>query len=136
MYSNYISMNNCSKINLEIFSKQHYTYINQIFGDKTIREIIKEMYAPRDWDFVVEDATEEFEYSKRLYHPENAAKAWEEVLIKIYKNKPSINKKSFKIKKILENKIIEYAENLIYKKKMKERNIQGWGKEQYYKLTK
>jgi len=81
-------------------------------------------------------AIEEFEYSKRLYHPENAAKAWEDVLIKIYKKKPSINKKSFKIKKILENKIIEYAENLIYKKKMKERNIQGWGKEQYYKLTK
>jgi hypothetical protein len=57
-------MNNCNKINLELFSQSHYTYINQIFGDKTIREIIKEMYAPRDWDFVVEDATEEFEYSK------------------------------------------------------------------------
>ena len=56
-------MNNCNKINLELFSQEHYTYINQIFGDKTIREIIKEMYAPRDWDFVVEDATEEFEYS-------------------------------------------------------------------------
>ena len=56
-------MNNCNKINLELFSQEHYTYINQIFGDKTIREIIKEMYTPRDWDFVVEDATEEFEYS-------------------------------------------------------------------------
>ena len=41
-------MNNCSEINLEIFSKEHYTYINQIFGDETIREIIKEMYTPRD----------------------------------------------------------------------------------------
>jgi hypothetical protein len=45
-------MNNCSKINLEIFSKECYTYINQIFGDKTVREIIKEMYTPRDWNFV------------------------------------------------------------------------------------
>lgn len=45
-------MNNCSKINLEIFSKEWYTYINQIFGDKTVREIIKEMYTPRDWNFV------------------------------------------------------------------------------------
>lgn len=56
-------MGKCDNIKLELFSKEHYTYINQIFGDLTIREIIKETYAPRDWDFVVEDADAEFEYS-------------------------------------------------------------------------
>lgn len=56
-------MNNCSKLNLELFSREHYTYINQIFGDAAIREVIKEMYAPRDWDFAVEDANADFEYS-------------------------------------------------------------------------
>jgi len=56
-------MNNCNKLNLELFSQEHYTYINQIFGDAAIREIIKEMYAPRDWDFAVEDANADFEYS-------------------------------------------------------------------------
>ena len=127
-------------------------YIDQskpmiINKDKVIPPFLPKSKNPKELAKLIDDiveskefrdklAIEEFEYSKRLYHPENAAKAWEEVLIKIYKNKPSINKKSFKIKKILENKIIEYAENLIYKKKMKERNIQGWGKEQYYKLTK
>ena len=45
-------MNNCTKINLENFSKEYYTYINQIFGDLTVRQIIKEMYTPRDWNFV------------------------------------------------------------------------------------
>ena len=81
-------------------------------------------------------AHEEFEYSKRLYHPEIAAKAWENLLVKIYKKYPIIDKNSPKIKKIIENKIIEYAEKLIYKKKMKSRNIKGWGEEEYYKLTK
>lgn len=81
-------------------------------------------------------AYDEYEYSKKLYHPEIASKAWEELLTKIYKKYPSINKNSSKIRKLLENKIVENAENLIYKKKMKNRNIQGWGKEEYHKLTK
>jgi hypothetical protein len=56
-------MNNCNKLNLELFSQEHYTYINQIFGDATVREIIKEMYTERDWNFVVNDADVDFEYS-------------------------------------------------------------------------
>jgi glycosyltransferase involved in cell wall biosynthesis len=81
-------------------------------------------------------AYDEYEYSKKLYHPEIAAKAWENLLVKINKKHSSINKNSSKIKKLLENKIVEYAENWIYKKKMRNRNIQGWGKEEYQKLTK
>ena len=56
-------MNTCTTDNLKIFSNEHYTYINQIFGDKTVREIIKECYVARDWDFAVEDANADFEYS-------------------------------------------------------------------------
>ena len=56
-------MNHCTEEALAIFSQEHYTYINQIFGDVTIREIIGEMYAERDWKFIVEDATTDFEYS-------------------------------------------------------------------------
>ena len=56
-------MNTCTSEKLNIFSKEHYTYINQIFGDETVREIIKEMYVERDWDFAVEDANADFEYS-------------------------------------------------------------------------
>ena len=56
-------MNQCTEEKLFLFSREHYTYINQIFGDETIRQIIKEMYVERDWDFGVEDANEDFEYS-------------------------------------------------------------------------
>ena len=56
-------MNTCTSEKLDEFSKEHYTYINQIFGDETVREIIKEMYTVRDWDFAVEDANADFEYS-------------------------------------------------------------------------
>lgn len=56
-------MNKCDNIKLGLFSKEHYTYINQIFGDLTVREIIKETYAPRDWEFVIEDTDETFNNS-------------------------------------------------------------------------
>tara|TARA_E500000331_G_scaffold81441_1_gene76969 strand:+ start:282 stop:899 length:618 start_codon:yes stop_codon:yes gene_type:complete len=46
-------MSKCTKNALELFGNDHYTYINQIFGDETVRQIIKESYAPRDWNFVV-----------------------------------------------------------------------------------
>ena len=36
-------MTDCSTKMLNIFSKEHYTYINQIFGDETVREIISEI---------------------------------------------------------------------------------------------
>lgn len=53
----------CTNLKLELFSYEHYTYINQIFGDATVREIITEMYAKRDWKFAVEKANADFEYS-------------------------------------------------------------------------
>ena len=34
----------CTKEMLDEFSKKHYTYINQIFGDLTVREIIMEVF--------------------------------------------------------------------------------------------
>jgi hypothetical protein len=45
------------------FSLDHYTYINQIFGDQTVREIIKEVFPNPMFEFKVELADEEFDYS-------------------------------------------------------------------------
>ena len=56
-------MSRCTEEKLEDFSNEHYTYINQIFGDQTVRIIIKESYADRNWGFAVEDANADFEYS-------------------------------------------------------------------------
>ena len=52
----------CSKEKLEEFSKKHYTYINQIFGDGTVREIIEEEY-PTTYKFVVEETGADFDFS-------------------------------------------------------------------------
>jgi hypothetical protein len=46
---------------LEIFSLKHYTYINQIFGDKGVREIISEVFPHESLEFRVETANENFE---------------------------------------------------------------------------
>jgi hypothetical protein len=53
----------CSDIKLESFSKEHFTYINQIFGDQTVREIISEIYPNRKYEFGIEETGEEFENS-------------------------------------------------------------------------
>ena len=49
--------------NIDKFGWEHYTYINQIFGDSTVREIIKESYAKKEWNFRVEEADANFEFS-------------------------------------------------------------------------
>lgn len=43
----------CTERKLINFSKKHYTYINQIFGDISVREIIKEIYPNDKFNFVV-----------------------------------------------------------------------------------
>jgi hypothetical protein len=50
---------NCSADKLLAFSEKHYTYINQIFGDATVRKIIEEEY-PTTWEFKVAKAGPEF----------------------------------------------------------------------------
>ena len=42
----------CTERKLINFSKKHYTYINQIFGDISVREIIKEVYPNDKFNFV------------------------------------------------------------------------------------
>jgi hypothetical protein len=53
---------NCSKEKLEEFSKNHFTYINQIFGDATVRQIIEEEY-PTTYEFKVEETGADFDFS-------------------------------------------------------------------------
>jgi hypothetical protein len=50
---------NCNEEKLLKFSKKHYTYINQIFGDATVRQIIEEEY-PTTWEFQLAKAGPEF----------------------------------------------------------------------------
>lgn len=52
----------CTDELLEIFSRAHMSYINQIFGDATIREIIQDVYAAKG-KLVIEPAGANFEHS-------------------------------------------------------------------------
>ena len=53
----------CSNEKLEKFSKEHFTYINQIFGDQTLREIISEIKPNNEVEFSLEETGEDFEHS-------------------------------------------------------------------------
>jgi len=67
-------MSVCTQAQLDAFGLQHYTYINQIFGDQTIREIISEIY-PSHLQFRVEES-EGFESAEHhvLYDPKKNLK--------------------------------------------------------------
>jgi hypothetical protein len=52
----------CSDKNLKIFSRAHMAYINQIFGDLTVREIIQEVW-PKSGKLIVKESGEDFENS-------------------------------------------------------------------------
>ena len=51
----------CTQEKLEAFSWRHFTYINQIFGDQTVREIISEVYPSEEYSFKVEPGEGAFE---------------------------------------------------------------------------
>ena len=53
----------CTDEKLEKFSKEHFTYINQIFGDQTLREIISEIKPNNEFEFSIEATGEDFEHS-------------------------------------------------------------------------
>ena len=58
-----LSKSECTNPKLRIFSFEHFTYINQIFGDQTIREIIREVFPNKKYLFGVQQTGEEFENS-------------------------------------------------------------------------
>ena len=47
-------MTKCSQDLLDAFSLEHFTFINQIFGDATVRQIIAELFENPRYEFGVE----------------------------------------------------------------------------------
>ena len=106
-------MNQCTEEKLFLFSREHYTYINQIFGDETIRQIIKEMYTERELDFGVEDANEDFEYSNHhvlvKHNKRGDVVKWcsvDEGLQNVFKNKNDTLCQSYTLMKYLNKPIV------------------------------
>lgn len=58
----------CTERKLINFSKKHYTYINQIFGDISVREIIKEIYPNDKFNFAVLKANDIDNFENNSLH--------------------------------------------------------------------
>ena len=56
-------MSRCTQKELNAFSLEHYTFINQIFGDISVRQIIAEAYRSNVWTFQVEETGADFNNS-------------------------------------------------------------------------
>ena len=56
-------MENCTNEKLREFSHESYRYINQIFGDITVRQIISEVFPNKKYKFVVKPGGEEYHNS-------------------------------------------------------------------------
>ncbi len=81
-------------------------------------------------------ANEEYNYGVKMHHPENASREWDAMFEKFMKGNKSINRKYFSPKLKLENIFAFLIEKFVYTRTMKERNIEGWGKDEYNKLMK
>jgi hypothetical protein len=53
----------CTNEMLEKFSVEHFTFINQFFGDQTVREVIAEVFPNARYQFKIEEMGKEFENS-------------------------------------------------------------------------
>ena len=80
-------------------------------------------------------ANKENEWAKEVYEPSQVVNEWEKIFDKIQKTYPRISRKQdWKLKIIC--KIAAILEKYHYKKKMKNKNIEGWGKDEYNRLMK
>ena len=61
-------MSECTNKKLEIFSFEHYSYINQIFGDITIRRIIREVYRDLAKKFLFKKINTGEEFENSFHH--------------------------------------------------------------------
>lgn len=59
---------NCSQEQLNEFSLEHFTFINQIFGDGTVRLIISEVFNNENYEFSVEDVVSEELFEHGFHH--------------------------------------------------------------------
>jgi glycosyltransferase involved in cell wall biosynthesis len=80
-------------------------------------------------------AEEEYNYLRELSDPDKVILEWENIFEDLIKKYGSINRKSRELIKI-EIFIANIVEKLIYTRTMRERNILGWGKAEYERLTK
>jgi len=76
-------MDDCTDTKLEKFSLEHYTFINQFFGDETVREIIAEFFPSERYQFKIESVGEEFENSHHHILIDNITKKKDNIVCSV-----------------------------------------------------
>lgn len=89
-----------------------------------------------DKQFREELAEKEYEYIKKLSNPTIVVEKWEKILNEFINKESRINRKPNRIKLKIEKIFVEFLEKNFYKRKMKDKNIQAWGKKDYERLMK
>jgi glycosyltransferase involved in cell wall biosynthesis len=118
-----------------------------IDGEKIIPPFLPNSNSPQDLanilDRVVEDeqfreklAENEYEYIQNLSDPELVTREWEKIFQKYVKIHGNIDRETNQLKLKLEKIFAEIIEKIIYKKKMRKKNIESWGKTEYERLVK
>jgi len=94
-------------------------------------------------DRIVEDslfreklAKKEYEYIQKISNPEFVVKEWEEIFKKYIQIHKGVNRKTSHLKLKFERILAENLEKIVYKRKMKKKNIESWGETEYKKLIK
>lgn len=95
--------------------------IDQVVESKEFREKLLE----EEYKFIIDQC-----------NPEKAGKDWDELFEKFSIRYKIIKRNSSPIKIKILNIIALMVEELIYSRTMKEKNIRGWGKEEYERLMK
>jgi glycosyltransferase involved in cell wall biosynthesis len=99
---------------------------------KKIAQIIDKIVT--DEKFRRDLAEKEYEYIQKLSNPELVIQEWEKIFEKMIGKYNTINRKTSKKLLKIENLIANTLEKLVYVKKMRQKNIDSWGKDQYEEL--
>ena len=87
-------------------------------------------------DFRKELVKKQYEFVCQLCDPEKVVNDWENIFIKTKEKCKNIHRKQSFLEKEFEKLISNILEKMYYKRKMRNKNIKAWGKEEYEKLSK
>ena len=99
---------------------------------KKIAEIIDKVVTNEE--FRNELKEKEYQYVKKLSDPNSVIVEWEEIFEKTIKKYKTIDRKTCQMILRIQNFIANKLEKFFYIKKMKQKNIESWGKEEYDRL--
>lgn len=101
---------------------------------KELAELIDKIVTSKE--FRDDLAKKQFKYVRELSDPKKVTEEWEKIFEMMIQKHTTINRNGSRFKLKIENIFANILERLVYTRKFKEKNIQGWGTEEYNRLVK